>query len=802
MSKKDAFLHLSTCSVDLDRGLVHRFGGRTKLTAKELETLRMLVEQAGGVVSRETLLEEVWDYRAGVVSRTLDTTIYTLRQKIEPPDGDPVHLLTVRGKGYRFELATDSPDQHRTNLPPARMPLVGRTEDLEWLRRLVDRDVHLITIRGLGGVGKSRLARAFARLQAARRPGGAWFADLSAARDVPGICHAVATALSVNLAGLEPLETLTQYLADQRSALLVLDNFEQVIEAGPETVGRWLDEAPELTLLVTSREDLRLRGEHVFSLEPLSLPPADPAGPEDLEDSDAVTLFKQGITALQPGFVLESAHVPAVASLVRGLEGLPLSLELAAARCRTLAPDQLLERLHECLDLLHTRNRDVTPRQASLRHTLDWSWGLLGAQAKQDLARCAVFRGGFTLSGAAAVLGGARDLVPRLDDLVDQSLLQVETDGRGRSRYSFFEFVRLYARERLAAGGEALSTREDHADWCLSLAGGHALDVMRSSRGAACLERWAAELENLRAAFYRTCDWDDGRRAAALAEMLVARELIQGSLVRIIPVVDRVLAVPSATAAALALVRVQRASACQLAGRTREAEQELRGALEAVSPARRPLALAQAARILVRMDRLDDAAELLTEAQDLAEHPMDLAQVLTRLGEFHRARSDHGEARRCLEEALKLDEAIGATVMAAANHGELGQLHREDGSLDQARDHLEACLALSRELGNTRLEGLTRLDLAEVCRAQGNDRDAGRHGTAALERFRRLRSPRHEVLAMMALGRVALARGELPTARQWLERAESCLRQGGPGPRQEASDNLDELRDVLRSSRT
>lgn len=341
----------------------------------------------------------------------------------------------------------------RTNLDAPRTSFIGRQKELQKLTELVlSGHSNLITITGPGGTGKTRISREAGRMLMGALPGGAWFADLTESRNIEGVAYAVAQALGVPLTGNQSPELAVGAILQARPAsLLILDNFEQVAEAASGVVGDWVRQAPQLRFVVTSRALLGVEGEQEFELLPLPLPDEN-AAPEAIAKAEAVRLFIDRARVHHLGFELTPRSAPAVARICQRLEGMPLAIELAAARTVIMQPEQIADRLDKLFEVLKSSRRDLQPRQRSLQATLDWSYDLLSPVERWAFAQLSVFRGGFFLDAAENILDLSRfPDAPAPIDLVqglrEKSLLRA-FDTPYETRFNMYQLVREYASER------------------------------------------------------------------------------------------------------------------------------------------------------------------------------------------------------------------------------------------------------------------------------------------------------------------------------------------------------------------
>lgn len=415
----------------------------------------------------------------------------------------PEHLFQVCAPGLPVEF----PPPHgtttntATNLPTPLTRFVGRRRELAELRSMLEKE-RLITLTGPGGTGKTRLAMETARSMTDAFPDGVWFVALDVVRDPGLVVATIAQVLNVPEQPGQPLAALVAERLSKARSLLVLDNLEQVVGAAPD-IGALLAAAPDLRVLGSSREPLRIAGEHVYAVAPLSLP-AEPGRPTAAEISqwESVELFVERARAVRPDFELNDGNAADVAAICRRVDGLPLAIELAAARVNLLAPAQILSRLDHRLTMLASSRRDLPDRQRTLRGAIDWSHDLLSPGEQAVFRRAAVFVGGADLDGLLAVIDAdaalGTDPLELLSALVDRSLIRSRQDG-AEARFEMLETIREYAAERLTESGEEPAISHHHAVYFADLAEA-SRDVLSRPDRDAVLDRLDAELANLRAA--------------------------------------------------------------------------------------------------------------------------------------------------------------------------------------------------------------------------------------------------------------------------------------------------------------
>jgi predicted ATPase/DNA-binding winged helix-turn-helix (wHTH) protein len=488
--------------------------------ARAFDLLVMLVERAGQLVAKNELLTRVW---TGLVveENNLQVQISTLRKLL----GQSA-VATIPGRGYRFELpvergdaipadagsggrarsasaAAPVPVRARTNLPTHLLSLYGREQDLATIKALLRQHV-VVTVVGAGGIGKTRVAQAVAADIAVESatdfPDGVWWVELAALSDGTLVPSAVARALGVQLSGDRLASDAVALLLASQRLLLVLDNCEHLTDSVAAFVEAVRAAAPQVRFLATSQETLKTAEEHIYRVGGLAVPADD--GAANASQAGAIELFVARAHGVDPNFTLTTAHTPAVIEICRRLDGIPLAIELAAARLPLLGVEGLRARLDERFNLLTAGARVVLRRHQTLRATLEWSHGLLTGDEQTVFRRLGVFAGSFTLEAAQYVASDERinswAALDHLGALVDKSLVLAEGDAV--PRYRLLETTRAYALERLADAAETERMLRRHAEAMLTLLAAYEHDDRRWQITPVDAIAAAAELDNLRAA--------------------------------------------------------------------------------------------------------------------------------------------------------------------------------------------------------------------------------------------------------------------------------------------------------------
>ncbi len=638
-----------------------------------------------------------------------------------------------------------------SNLPAQRTAFVGREKEVATLVELLQGpDVQLVTLTGPGGIGKTRLAVQVAHALSDRFPGGTYMIPLAPVSDPALVPAMLAQTLGLRESGGQagehaagewaaqsPLEALRDCLHASVCGpmLLLFDNFEHLSDAAP-TIADLLTAGPNLKVLVTSRAPLHLYGEREFPVPTLGVPDVHAAAPlEMVLQSPAVRLFRQRARAVKPDFEVRADNAAAVANICVQLDGLPLAIELAAARVKLLSPSAMQARLESRLQLLTGGARDLPARQQTLRGAMDWSYGLLSSAEQRLFRRLSLFVGGCTLEAVEAVCDTQQDLGVDVFDgmasIADKSLVQ-QCEQAGEPRFTMLKTIRDYGVEQLAASGEEAATRRAHAAYYLVLA--EEGNAGSDAAAGEWPERVEMEHDNLRAALRwltQTGDAEWGMRmAAALFPFWEAREHFREGRDRL----NRLLALPAAAAR-----NQQRVRALFAAG---------------------VLAAAQADYAAAR-ERLEESLEIARELQDTRG----VAVSLNALAVFRRVRGELAEAGALFEESLGLCRELGDQVAAVRALSNLASVVRLQGDHARARSLYEECGASFAELGD-RTGMAWSLDYqGDVAREQGDTEMARALYEQSLAAFRALRDTPGIAGTLADLGNLALERKNYSEAR-------------------------------------
>ena len=642
------------------------------------------------------------------------------------------------------------------NLPVQWTSFIGREKEIEEVKNLLA-GTHLLTLTGSGGCGKTRLALQVAADLVEDYSDGVWLAELAALSEPKLVVQAVATALGLrDEPGRTLLRTVTDYLLS-KSTLLVLDNCEHLLPACAELTETLLNHCPHLRILTTSREGLRIGGEQVYRVPSLPAPDLASLPTEENEraalvsESDAVRLFVERTRLQRPEFVLTSQNASGVASVCSRLDGIPLAIELAAARVRVLSVEEIDAGLEDRFELLTGGSRTALPRQQTLRAALDWSYDLLTEQERLLLSRLSVFAGGWTLKAARKVCGDRSlpvgSVLDVLSGLVDKSLVAAETQG-GSSRYRLLETVRQYGRERLAQTGDESAIRGRHREYYLELAE-EIEPRLTGPEQAEWLLRLEAEHDNLRVAL----GWCQAEQDGAEAGLRLAGALwlfwdVRGYLGMGREYLGEALAREGALGRA-----ALRAKALNAAG---------------------GLAFEQgdysSARVLFE--------ESLSLCRELGDKP-GIASTLGNLGIVASDQGDYRSARVLFEESLSLCRELGDKPGTARSLNNVGIVAFEQGDYRSARVLFEESLLIKRELGNKRGIASTLGNLGNVAYCQGDYSSARALMEESLSIQRELGDKQGIAWSLNRLGNVTSNQGDNIVARALYEESLSIDRELG-----------------------
>jgi predicted ATPase/class 3 adenylate cyclase len=666
----------------------------------------------------------------------------------------PVHLfqLVIAGLPSHFP-SLKSLDAYPNNLPVQPTSLIGREWEVASLVELLRRvDIRLVTLTGPGGTGKTRLALQVAAELSDLEWRGIYFVDLAPVSDSTQVIPTIASTLGLREErSRSPLECLKEEI-DQNRLLLLLDNFEQVLDAAVR-VSELLVACPQLKIMVTSRAVLRVRAEREFAVPTLRLP--DSAQMPDLEallQYEAIVLFVQRTQAVVPEFRLTDMNAPAVVEIVRRLDGLPLAIELAAARMKLLSPEALLARLNQPLQVLTSGVRDVAARQQTLRNTIAWSYNLLDAQERALFRRLSDFVGGCTLGAIEAVygaLGNATGLILDIvDSLVDKSLLQRREPGKGEEpRFAMLETIREYGLELLVASGELESVREAHAMYFLELSERADLDLSASDSPER-LDRLEQEHDNVRAAMHWSLEDIERREQIALRMGGALRSFwyVRGYLSEGLDFLERA----------------------------------MMGSNEVEEPTR-AAALYAAARLYEARGDYDRAEPFLVKSLVLYRelgNPERIAYALHLQADIAWRRGILDMARSLAEESLAVFRELGDRGAIASLLLHLGALAADQGEYARARDLLEESLAINRELGDKGNIPDSLFNLARAYFFSGSELGAARVLLEeSLSLFRQLSDKESIGYCLCLLGLLTLEQGDVTTARSLVEQSVALFKE-------------------------
>ena len=695
--------------------------------------------------------------------------------------GEPIELFEVGSNADAFRTPPDGEKAHRVvsvggrwlparqianNLPQLATSFVGRDRELGEIRALLG-TTRLLTLLGMGGLGKTRLSLQVAAEVMALFPDGVWFFDLAPIRDPVLVVSEAAQVLGVREEPGRSLEHSLCASLKARRTLLIFDNCEHLILAAADLVNSILRAAPQVSVLASSREALRVPGEQVYPVLPLQLPDRSD-GVEALSRSTAVRLFVDRARSHKPSFVLDEREAPAVAELVLRLEGIPLAIELAAARVRSLSVADINLRLEDRYKLLTSGGRVVLERQQTLRALVDWSYDLLNEDEQRVFNRLSVFAAGFDLTASEEVCGieplSADDVLDLLSSLVEKSLVQLD-ERDGSTRYRMLETIRDYAVEKLHQSGDHPTTAARHCDHYFALAK-KIRDGLEGADQPGWIRRGEVELDNMRAAIsLALAGGADPILAVKLAVTMTPFWMLRGYLSEGRGVVRAAMALPAVQASDLVQAHAAYAGAVLATGQGDHGEAQ--SMLESC---------------LVRYRRLGNEVEVAATLSMLA------------IARLQAGDAAGAEARE--REALALFRELGDRCGEAIGLLHLGQIAVYVGDGVLAESSLKGCLRIAQALEDSEVEGEAELRLGENAFESGRPDDARRHLERSLTICREAADRRGEAHALGWLGKTDLAAGNVEAARSRLGEALQTFRKAEM--REELLDSLEDHAELAR----
>ncbi len=801
---KESTVYFDEFVLDPARRLLQKNNQTVNLNSKTLDLLLALIEKSGEIVTKDELLDTVWADQF-VEENNLTVHVAALRKALGEKKGEHRFIVTVPGKGYVFvaEIERKSLDQTentaiaiRGNQPldfsvsaklSKRESLIGRAREIAEINDLLQtNDLNLITLTGTGGTGKTSLARAIGFELSDDFADGVFFTELASITNAELLLPAIVQTVGAEEFNKNtPLEILKTFFKERR-VLLILDNFEQISSAAP-LLQELLDSFDHLKILVTSRIPLRLKNETEYRVAPLAVPQKSVSSLNELTEFPAIDLFLVRARNVRSNFVLTPENAPPIAGICQKLDGLPLAIELAAARIKVLSPPEILIRLGNSLDLLTGGATDLPERHQTMRATVKWSYDLLDDVEKNIFRRLAVFSGGFTIDSAEVVTGmreseeenGEGDLSVLSDfeevnnkeqenfteqniapsphlpispfthlsistsvldgivSLLDKALLTAKETEDGGVRLGMLEVVREFALECLEKSGEAEILRQKHARYFLTLAE-EAEPHLLSERSVETMEKLESEHNNIRAALHWSLDEDAetaARMTAALRYFWLNRSHLSEGRKWLEAALDKSIEISST-------VRINLLNGfgqfTRNQGDYETAQKVYREGLAVAVEAEDWQQIAKSkfglAALATRQGDFAKAQVLTEEVLEISRRMGDksiMCFALAALADLELARGETAAARPLIEQSLVISENLGNKQVSSVNLANLGIVSFSEKNYNAAQTQFAESLKLAHELGNKSVVSCALDGLAAIFEKSGNAKKAAQLAGAA-----------------------------------------------------------------------
>ena len=718
--------------LDTAKRLLLKAGQPLALNPKAFDLLTVLVNKHGQIVSKDELLETVWE-GSFVEENNLTVHISALRKIFGEKKNEHQFIATIPGKGYKFVAEIRNGNENflvKVNELPRNFAdgegIIGRKTEIAEIKHLFrHKGIDLITLTGAGGAGKTSLAQTVGNELKTDFADGVFFVELAAVRSAELVAPTIMQTLGANESGVQNYVEILKSFLRTRQILLILDNFEQIAVAAP-LVGELLESSAKLRILITSRVALHLESETEFPVNPLRVPPPNAnLSLEKLSDYASFELFVKRAKTIKPNFNLNEENARAIAGICTKLDGLPLAIELAAARVKLLSPESILERLKNSLNLLTSGAKDLPERQRTMRETIQWSYDLLDENEQSLFRRLAVFAGGFTVEAAELVCdlsespalaggfsaptnagGSDKPTLDLLTSLVENNLLTVKEQENDDARLQMLEVVREFAAECLENSGEAENIRRRHAEFFLALAE-ETEPLLLTENVVRALEKLDAEHDNLRAALR----WLLSREVEMMARMTAAlrqfwynrcylteaRQWLETALAKSNPTPN-----PTRLKLLNAFSLVTRTQGDYAA--TRRASEESLAASREIKDLRQIILACHAvAGLEIREKNLAAARKLFEESLFISRELNDERQIAFSLSGLSNVLLNEGKAsvaRTLLEEALLISRRMGFKFNLSTDLINLGAVNYYESDADAAYLNFAESLAIAREIKN------------------------------------------------------------------------------------------------------